>query len=171
MTHVKTPHPHAEMMKAYADDTSLCVFVKKEYEDTGEWWLLSRDIKFNKHQDFFVCLPKHKDAVLNLLNGGESEARNISYNCWLDVAVASKSFSNVAIQWSSDLWYMLDKFESRIKPRKEKLWIAVKTDKHETLGGSCRKVRICSHAFVNKYDAEEYLDLSDSQLIEIEVEV
>jgi hypothetical protein len=58
----------------------------------------------------------------------------------------------------------------RIKPRKEKLWLAVKTDKHEHLGG-CRKVRICSHAFVNKTDAEEYLDLTGSQLIEIEVEV
>ena len=60
--------------------------------------------------------------------------------------------------------------EFRIKPKREKLYIAVKTDKHEHLGG-CRKVRICSHAFVSKEDAESYLDLSDSQLIEIEVDV
>ena len=57
----------------------------------------------------------------------------------------------------------------RTKSQKQKLWIAVKTDRHVYLGG-CRKVRICSHAFVSKEDAESYLDLSDSQLVEIEVD-
>ena len=56
----------------------------------------------------------------------------------------------------------------RTKSQKQKLWIAVKTDKHEHLGG-CYKLRICSHAFVNKQDAEDYLDLSDAQLVEIEI--
>lgn len=158
MTHVKTPHPRAAMMKAYADDTSLCVFVKSGY--TGAWWLLSRDIAFNKHQDFFACLPQHKEACLHWLNGGEVEF----LECGSYHQISSK------IKWSSSHLFMGEMFQTRIKPRNEKFWLVVKTDKHVTFGGF-REARVCSHAFVNKADTEDYLKLGDSQLIEIEVEV
>lgn len=154
-------HRHAEMIKAKADDMDLVVCCK---EESGEWRYGDfRDLCDLDALDCFLCLPKHKEACLHWLNGGEIEMQ--SDEAWMPVEM----FKNT-MPWHPLRIFMEDYTATRIKPHKEKLWLAVKTDKHEHLG-ECRKVRICSHAFVNKQDAEDYLDLSDSQLIEIEVEV
>lgn len=152
-------HRHADMIIAKAENTDLVVFI--ENINTGNWWEVTHDTLFNSHQNFFLCLPQHKDACLHWLNGGAIQMQ--SDNDWIDVT--SPDFP-----WKADNIFTYDYTTLRIKPRKEKLYIAIKTDKYEHLGG-CREVRICSHAFVSKEDAESYLDLSDSQLVEIEVEV
>ena len=159
-----TAHKHAEMIKAKADNMELVVFCKICNED--EWTELDVNAlpRFKPENDYFLCLPKHNEdgQCLHWLNGG-------------DVLVKSKFVTSWEVVFHGQVWgdtigWMREDAKYRIKTRKEKLWLAVKTDKHEHLGG-CRKVRICSHAFVNKHDAEDYLDLRDSQLIEIEVEV
>ena len=146
-------HKYTSMIKAKADNMELVVFCKDSYDDANKWQETSQ-MPFQEEFDYFLCLPQHKDACLRWLNGGDVQMQ--SDDEWLDIkdpSIFMSEYTNI-----------------RTKSQKQKLWIAVKTDKHEHLGG-CRKVRICSHAFVNKQDAEDYLDLSESQLIEIEVEV
>lgn len=156
-----TAHKHAKLIKAKADNMELVVFCKDSYDDANKWQETSQ-MPFQEEFDYFLCLPKHKEACLHWLNGGEIEFNSEFSDGW-------EEYEPIRY-WSLDSVFMQDDYQLRVKPRKEKLWLAVKTDKHEHLGG-CRKVRICSHAFVNKQDAEDYLDLSESQLIEIEVEV
>ena len=159
-----TAHKHAKLIKAKADNMELVVFCKDSYDDANKWQETSQ-MPFQEEFDYFLCLPKHKDACLYWLNGGDVQYKCHPFDEWLNI----EGKGGVA-SWGDDVVFMQHGFSSRTKPRKEKLWLAVKTDKHEHLGG-CRKVRICSHAFVNKQDVEDYLDLDSAQLIEIEVEV
>ena len=120
MTHTKRPHKHRDMMKAYADDESLCVFIKLT---PHEKWKVVDEPAFLFQCEYFICLPKHKDAVLNLLNGGESEVK--SPHCdWTNTSKTSPPIP----QWREELWYMCDKCESRIKPKKVKRVIATYMD-------------------------------------------
>ena len=158
-------HKHYDMICAKAANMDLVMFgASKNGGSLGNWVECNRDTmpKDNENCEYFLCLPQHKEACLHWLNNGEIELNSQYSDEW-------EEYEPIRY-WSLGSVFMRDDYQLRIKPKKEKLWIAVKTDKHEHLGG-CRKVRICSHAFVNKSDAEEYLDLSDSQLIEIEVEV
>lgn len=111
-----TAHKHAEMIKAKADNMDLVVFGNAI---GGEW----RECTFadltiaTGFYEFFLCLPQHKEAALNVLNGGESQ---VNYGeCW------AEANCNVPVSWCDFWWYMSDKCESRIKPRKEKRWIAL----------------------------------------------
>lgn len=149
------------MINAKADNMELVVFTKSTI--TNKWEVTNfGDLVRNDDFDFFLCLHKHKGACLHWLNNGEIELNSQYSDGWEECEPIR--------HWSLESVFMQDDYQLRIKPSKERLWLAVKTDKYENLGG-CSKVRICSHAFVNKSDAEEYLDLTGSQLIEIEVEV
>ena len=125
MTHTKTPHKHRDIIKAYADDRGLCAFVKRT--PLEEWKHLNFCSSFLSDYKYFLCLPKHKDAVLNLLNGGESEAKG-PFCYWLDASSTHPAFKNENPQWFEDHWYMLDEYESRIKPKKVKRVIATYMD-------------------------------------------
>ena len=161
-----TKHVHAEMIKAKADNMELVVFYSDTY-DQSEKWQETSQLPMQEEFKYFLCLPKHNEngQCLHWLNGGMVQLINDTHNDWVDCGTYDEY-----PEWYAEEWMMNSKNKYRIKPRKEKLYIAVKTDKHERLGG-CRKVRICSHAFVSKEDAESYLDLSDSQLVEIEIEI
>ena len=146
-----TEHKHADLIKAKVDNMALVVFYKDCYYPEQGWQETSQ-LPMQEEFDYFLCLPQHKDACLRWLNGDDVQMQ--SDDEWLDIkdpSIFMSEYTNI-----------------RTKSQKQKLWIAVKTDKHEHLGG-CRKLRICSHAFVNKQDAEDYLDLSDAQLVEIEI--
>lgn len=158
-------HPYYDMIVAKAANMDLVVFRK---HDNGEWMPLhgQDEVKIKRSGEYFLCHPKHKDECLHWLNGGEVET-DIAKVDWLSIDNYEESSLK---QWTPTQGFMEESLEFRIKPRKEKLYIAVKTGKHEYLGG-CRKVRICSHAFVSKDDALSYLDLTDSQLLEIEVKL
>ena len=152
-------HKHSPMIKAKVDNMDLVVFL-----NSGQEWTESslNTMVANSDIDFFLCLPQYKETCLHWLNGGEVEINaTFEDDEWVDY--------DPVRGWSTGSVFMQCDHVLRAKPRKEKLWIAVKTDKHETLGG-CRNVRICSHAFVNKQDAIDYLNLDSSQLVEIEVE-
>ena len=153
-------HRHHDMICAKAANMDLVVFVKNDEWDLTE--SCNDALMFFAGKDYFLCLPKHKEACLHWLNGGDVEFISDFSDGWTDYDPLSV--------WTAGSVFMQIDYKFRIKPRMEKLYIAVKTDKHERLGG-CRNVRICSHAFVSKEDAESYLDLSDSQLVEIEIEI
>ena len=154
MTHTKTPHKHRDMMRAYIDDTSLCAFIKLT---PHEKWKVVDEPAFLVQCEYFICLPKHKDAVLNLLNGGESEAKG-PFSYWLDASSTHPAFSNETPQWFVDHWYMLDDFESRIKPKKVKRWVAVKG-------------KTCSDLYESRHQLEAiYGKDSSVQFIEIETQ-
>lgn len=106
-------HPHAEMIAAKAADMSLSVLVKMAHV-----WVKAITPVWNEDIEYFLCLPKHKDAVLNILNGGESEVS--SFNGEWD-----ECNCNIPTRWSRSWWYMRDIYESRIKPKKEKRWVRV----------------------------------------------
>jgi hypothetical protein len=78
---------------------------------------------FLRECQYFLCLPKHKYAALNLLNGGESQVGG-SFGWWLEVSSNHPAFSGEDLVWSAVQWYMLDEFESRIKPKKVERWMA-----------------------------------------------
>lgn len=153
-----TKHKHAEMIKAKVDNMELVVFIRPT---RGKWQECeSVGLPSFENGEYFMSLPKHKEACLHWLSGGEIEFNSELSDGW-------EEYDPINI-WGIGSIFMQDDYEIRIKPHKEKLWIAVKMDGYERLGGN-RKVRVCSHAFVSKLDAEEYLDLNDSVLVEIEM--
>lgn len=102
-------HKHYDMGVAKLDNTTLVKFVK-----LLSGWVVTQSEDWNVASDYFLCLPKHKKAVLNSLNGGAALAESAGET--LEHAMQNA-------EWSDDDWYMSDDFTSRIKPKKEKRWI------------------------------------------------
>lgn len=153
MTHVKTPHKHAEMMKAYADDTSLCAFVK--FKNQNKWHDTSRPF-FDDKSCYFLCLQKHKEACFHWMNGGEVEF--FEHDKWHTI--------NSKIKWASGHLFMGEMFKTRIKPRKEIRHIYISTlgattYAKKTKEEAAREVSIMGGSF----------DVWKHYEIEIEVEV
>ncbi|CAH9011442.1 conserved hypothetical protein [Vibrio phage 191E37-1] len=123
---------YAELFTAKLNDMGLVLFEK--HRDWESWTIAKqsgRCFMVSDNFEYFLCLPQHKDAVINCLNGGVSEVFGGSGNFDRGDAVIGSDWSSCSL-----LWYMNDACESRIKPKKEKRWIAVngKTGKlHETL--------------------------------------
>ena len=155
-------HANAEMIKAVVDNLELVIFFKEA--DDARWFKTNINSLVNacSTTEYFLCLPQHKEAVLNSLNGGDSE---VSYggDLW------TKCNCDQPVKWDSRYWYMVENCESRIKPKKQKRWIATfpwngndsyVTPKHF----KCKESLNCY--IVNNYGARDYY-----QAIEIEIEV
>ncbi len=153
-------HKYAELFTAKLNDTSLVLFEK--HEEWKEWREVTKsDLVFavGGNFEYFLCLPQHKEAVLNGLNGGAVESSNEERDGW--------GVSSVEL-WDKRWWYMCDNYTSRIKPKKEKVWIGV-YGKHVT-----------ENHFGSKSEVEKHVDESPVysncahnwwQFIEIEIEV
>ena len=156
MTHTKTPHKHRDIMRAYIDDTSLCAFIKLT---PHEKWKVVEQPAFLFQCEYFICLPKHKEAVLTLLNGGDVQITVESH--WNEpIELTAKEWCG---KWSGFHmnWYMNPYCQSRIKPRKEKRWIGYHECGHTT-----------SMSYPSKNGAmSDTIDHEKWQFIEIEVEV
>ncbi|EKF9797567.1 hypothetical protein O1D18_001122 [Vibrio cholerae] len=146
-------HKHYEMIVAKAANMDLVVFVKN---DNG--WACFDDLPINPHQEFFLCLPQHKDVVLSALNGEKIQIADEGTLQWDDYYFDD---------WDSSDCYMTNFYKLRIKPRKEKRWI-----------GYCASTNQCTpHPTKTKDLAIDYAAAhynyadSDWQFIEIEVEV
>jgi hypothetical protein len=156
-------HKYYEMIVAKAANMSLVKFIKMDgnWEDAG---LSDKFISFSEEYDYFLCLPKHEEACLHWLGGGEVQMAHKGefYN------VSSVSLRCVD-GWNDRCAFMDDSFELRAKPKKEKRWIGVYgnhvTEAHfETLD----KAR----AFINGCPSLYSKLVPDNwQFIEIEVEV
>lgn len=118
-------HKHYDMIVAKAANMDL-VRLSKVY---GEWIELAgitqRSCHFNKNQEHFLCLPQHKEAVLCRLNEGSIQIRHAG-------GVWNSFGANINGAWGNYFWYMSDKIESRVKPKKEKRWIAVNVSNGDT---------------------------------------
>ncbi|AUS00281.1 hypothetical protein NVP1273O_04 [Vibrio phage 1.273.O._10N.286.54.C7] len=114
-------HKYAEMIKAKADNMELVLLTKRC--ESSVWGELNNhgDVTFLHEFDYFLCLPQHKEAVLNCLNGGESQLASISSG-WLPANCGDP------VEWGGEWWYMNPNGESRIKPKKEKRLIVYRND-------------------------------------------
>ncbi len=135
-------HKHYEMIVAKAANMELVVFVKSKA--TNRWEALESSCipSFYEESEYFLCLPQHKEAVLNALNGGESQLT-------FDGANWDKCNLNQPVKWSEGWWYMKGESQSRIKPKKEKVWVAYHKDgfMFNEVGGSVSDIddRVKSH--------------------------
>ena len=152
------------MIVAKAANMELVVFVKTC--DNGAWYEKGDNsaCQWWEDSDYFLCLPQHKEACLHWLNGGKAETDR-SFDEFVLVDEASDRY----FKWWPEGWFMREDYKSRIKPKKEKRWIATfpwngndsyVTPKHFR----CKESLNCY--IVNNYGARDYY-----QAIEIEVEV
>ena len=110
-------HPHAEIIKAKADNMDLVVFVRMAYG--GDWSEVSEKEclpSFHPDNEYFACLPQHKEACLGWLNGGEIQ--------WSDDFIGWTDKGNYINDLESQKFFpgnafMLDDNKFRTKPRKE----------------------------------------------------
>lgn len=145
-----TAHKHAAMIKAKADNMDLVVFAKslKWHEVDSEEFQF-----FNQHDEYFLCLPQHKEACLHWLNGGATQVK-YKGDCWQDI------FNDPNRTWPGISYFMMrHNVDYRIKPRKEKRWIAVKGITVSGLYDTKRELELM------------YAITPDVQFIEIEVEI
>lgn len=108
-----TAHNNAEMVKAKADNMDLVVLSQRP---EGDWFELADqgEIHIKQKGEYFLCLPKHKEACLHWLKGGVSqlEYTKASYPTW-------NAIDNDAKEWSFGHVFMNELLNIRIKPRKE----------------------------------------------------
>ena len=137
-------HKHYDMIVAKAANTELVKFVKH----LGEWIATQTD-EWNIASDYFLCLPKHKEACLHWLNGGDVISANTD--------ARDGSINPYGGKWSSDCYFMNEFHNLRIKPKKEKRWIVYRNG---NVYGEYLSVDSINDDFK-----------STGQVIEIEVEV
>jgi hypothetical protein len=146
-------HPHAEMIKAKAYNMDLVVFERMAYG--GDWSkMIGRGFisSFHPENDYFTCLPQHKEACLHWLNGGDAQAMNYG---WVDISTARSH------PWKDTHCFMRDDIKIRIKPLKEKRWVVV----HD--GRLVGKLFKFDSDIRESYGAEYH----DLQVFQIEIEV
>lgn len=147
-------HRHYDMICAKAGNMDLVVFAKAS---TG-WRKFTGDFPDFGLDEYFLCLPQHKEACLHWLNGGVCQIM-IEDNL-LAMAVSKHELGD----WSRGLIWMGNQ-DIRIKPRKEKRWIGVKK-------GECTP-----RNFETRDDAVFWINSNAQsssdywQLIEIEIEI
>lgn len=150
-------HKHYEKIVAKASNMDLVVLTKDVIAPVDAPWVaieMGYLPAFDEHCEYFLCLPQHKDAVLCGLNGGEFQVK-----CTKDYY--SDSWHLNGDKWfGSCVWYMLSNHHSRIKPRKEKRWIAI----------------IDGYAMPKLLDSEQAVNnakqlMPSAQFVEIEAEV
>ena len=157
-------HKHYDMIVAKAKNMDLVLFSNSTGHNYGKWSECNRETmpKDNGNINYFLCLPKHKEAVLEKLNGGECQ-----YLPPVDGVREWKDSDNFQFdKWADVWWYMHDSFESRIKPKKEKRWIAV-----DASTSQCTRHYSTKESCFNSEFAGCEGNASGWQFIEIEVEV
>lgn len=155
-----TAHKHAEMIKEKADNMDLAVFFKSN--DSVKWIKIYCSNAnglpaFYEDGEYFLCRQKHEKECLHWLNGGEIEVFDEYSGEWLE-AVTKEDFR----EWRSVHFLMREFYQVRIKPRKEKRWIAVKDGK-----------AMSNYLFESENEARVICGRAghDAQFIQIEVEV
>ncbi len=152
-------HAYAEMIKAKVENMELVVFYKRNMEG----WMEIADSDYlpqYPHNDYFLCLPQHKEACLHWLNGGKVEGLHKDYEP-MELAESG------VIEWGVKSTFMKDSIEIRIKPKKEKRWIGVSKSSCHTTGHYETKEEAINTTESQPW-ASAYVPW---QFIEIEVEV
>ena len=150
-----TKHKHAEMIKAKTDNMDLVVFVKAAAYG-GEWFKIDQhDLPTNPHQEYFMSHPKHEKECLHWLNGGVVAELNKANN-WFPLTPKERYG-----EWSDEHLFMDGSVSLRIKPHKEKRWIAI--DKNGYPASNTYKTKDAAK--------DDVINPQEWQFIEIEVEV
>ena len=111
-------HKHSELIKRWADDTSLVILYKNQY---GTTWKESQEQK-NPHWfggvEYFLVCEKHAEVALHWLNGGDVQSR-LGCVSW----ATGENINTLGISES----FFPEEFEMRIKPKfeKVKVWVGV----------------------------------------------
>ena len=150
-------HVHFEKIVAKAANMELVVLAKslKWHEVDDEDYLF-----FSQHDDYFLCLPQHKEACLHWLNGGDVQVRDFVTSPFLDITDWGK-------EWlPNGCGFMVESWVIRIKPKKEKRWIAVNSDGYVMPIHTDSVESAKAHA-----NHDESRLTANVQYIEIEVEV
>ena len=146
-----------KIILAYAEKKGehLSVFVDTEAE-FNPWQPVDVAELFDPRdeRDFFLCLPKHAEALLENLNGGECQFFMLDGDKECDHCV-----SNELKEWSIGSWYMFDHYESRIKPKTEKRWIIWDLDNDGY------------HCVLKENPEGKYLANFNFQVLEVEVDI
>lgn len=146
-------HKHYDMIVAKAANMELVVFIKCQNE-WKEQQCNDDQLNFSCGHDYFLCLPQHKEACFHWLNGGYAQFREMeSSHGWSDYT------TNPIVRWALNNTFMDKSLETRIRPKKEKRWIAISMSRG-----------VCCELFESESEAMEAYPLAD-QFIEIEVEV
>ncbi|AUR83554.1 hypothetical protein NVP1036O_56 [Vibrio phage 1.036.O._10N.286.45.C3] len=144
-------HKNAEMIIAAANNTEMVVFVKviDQEDESGNYWAVSSlSTLVTACNEFFLCLPQHKDACLHWLNGGDVEF------CDIDTWYSCDGWSKV---WFGDTCgFMQEGNVIRARRKKEKRFIVYRNG---TVYGEFLSIRDINDNFIRT-----------GQIIEIEVE-
>lgn len=148
-------HRHHDMIVAKAANMDLVRLVKLSDNKGNEWFIqadvVQRSTQFSESSEYFLCLPQHKEACLHWLSGGEIQ---VKYGCdWVECSQYTG--------WSVGHLFMIDDYEVRIKPKKEKRFIAWNSREDQPERYSYCTLSLAQQAYKNQ----------DVQIIEIEVEV
>ncbi|AUR81703.1 hypothetical protein NVP1089O_54 [Vibrio phage 1.089.O._10N.261.51.F9] len=150
-----TKHRYYDLIVAMAENTDLILFA----ELMGEWQQANmQDLLINdSFEQYFVCLPKHKEVCLYWLNGGDIQGEDPKKQHSFDdyAPFTDRKF------WSCTSWYMRTDRNMRIKPKKEKRFIA----------WNPRKDGAEEFSYLTLALAQKVYEGQDIQIIEIEVEV
>lgn len=147
------------MIVAKAANMELVVFANS---GDGEWFEMNEEeVPIISDFDFFLCLPQHKDACLHWLNGGVSQVEYTKspYTYWCDI-------ESEEVKWSLDNVFMSELLKIKVKPKKEKRWIAV-----DASTSQCTRHYSTKESCFNSEFAGCEGNASGWQFIEIEVEV
>lgn len=140
-----TAHKHVEMITAKANNMDLAVFFRND----ENWFILTGNaLPSFEAEEYFLCLPQHKEACLHWLNGGEIQTTSLDGITWRNLHTRNN-------RWPDGSVFMTPIIKLRIKPKKEKRWIVYRHD-GEILG---------------PFDSYKFADgINSGQVIEIEVE-
>lgn len=156
-----TAHRHADLIKAKVDNMELVVFCYSSCK--GEFKELPKNyLPDTSGSKYFMCLPKHKEACLHWLNGGDCL---ISFDSVKDVCGVIHGCDEK--KWKISGGFMNQSATIRIKPRKEKRWIA-----HFMVGNDYCTTQF-SYKTIHQLKGAAHAPngFDDWQFIEIEVEV
>ena len=158
-------HKNSEMIKSVIDNTELVIFceVIEHDNESGNYWAVSNlSSLVSCHNNFFLCLPQHKESCLHWLNGGEVQVRDFVTSPFCDVTDWSK-------EWLADgCGFMVDSWVFRIKPKKAKRWIGVYN--HNVTSQHFDSIETAK-SFIRKRDEFKNCTPEAWKFIEIEVEV
>lgn len=164
----------AELFTAKLNDMDLVLFEK--HKGWCKWSTAHESDRYfmvSDNFEYFLCLPQHKEVCLHWLNGGDVQAIHFENQMPDSGVMFDSDFVDLEDEVSTYPWkdnhiFMQD-HEIKIKPKKEKRWIA-------TFPWSGNAFYVTPESFASEFLLNDYVDMhyGRRELMvthEIEVEV
>lgn len=154
------------MIVAKAANMGLVLFFRR---GNSKWYEAGQNPNPNWYEEtnYFLCLPQHKETCLHWLNGGDVLVEDVRGE-YLYAPVYGNNYV-----WSSCILFMDETKKIRIKPKKEKRWIAVYKEEYAVTGEVRYFNTELSYKSIDELKSRVHAVRSwdDYQFIEIEIEV